>query len=445
MLLGQFSVMHQELSFGDRRKEGRSHGLGRAGAWAVRFAGVFMGLNLLYVVLLTLVCALPATPGFRRHMKEASEVLFAETEYPKIGLVKLDNYTDSIVLDIAYSVDPAHPFRAAMAGVRTRYLPNTRPLPTFHQMFIERDSSQFQKEDYFRYWHGHMVLWRPLMMMFGFNEIRMLNGYIVLLLLAALAIGIYQKAGGWAVFAVATGYASLNVWVTPLSLQYMPVMLISLGGSLAALAVAKAGFLRQAMLVFVLGSVTAYLDLLAATLLTLGVPLLVMMAAGDGGRRIGQALGLPVFWAAGWAGTWTAKFVIALCMFEGAAQNIWETILFRLSARPGTDAAALDIPRSLAIQMNLEKMGELNRALLLVGMGIGIGVVLWKLGLAWRKRPVLSKGAWAYLVVGSYSFFWYALMANHSYIHKFMVYRLLAIPLMAVGLFLSPADKRDAE
>ena len=56
------------------------------------------------------------------------------------------------------------------------------------------------------------------------------------------------------VFAVVTGYASLNLWVTPLSLQYMPVMLISLGGSLAALAVLTAvgsiyvaAFIRQLM------------------------------------------------------------------------------------------------------------------------------------------------------------------------------------------------------
>ena len=257
MLAGQISFMHQESTFGDGRKDQHPHGRRRAGGWAFRFAGAFIGLNLIYVVWLVLVCALPATPAFRRHMKKASEILFAETEYPKIGPVKLDNFTDSIVLDIAYSVDPAHPFRAAMAGVRTRYLPNTRPLPTFHQMFIERDSAQFQKEDYYRYWHGHVVLWRPLMMIMGYDEIRMFNGYIVLMLLAALAIGVYRKAGGWAVFAVATGYAAMNLWVTPLSLQYMPVMLISLGGSLAALAMSKAGFLRQAMLLFIIGSVTA--------------------------------------------------------------------------------------------------------------------------------------------------------------------------------------------
>ena len=431
------------MSTGGWRKGRRPHDLGRAGVWAIRFAGVFIGLNLLYVVLLTLACALPATPGFRRHMKEASKILFAETEYPKIGPVKLDNFTDSIVLDIVYSVDPAHPFRSAMAGVRTRYVPNKRPLPTFYHRFIDRDARQFTSENYFRYWHGYLVLWRPLMMAWGYNDIRMLNSYVAMLLMAGLVIGIYRRAGGWPAFALVTGLASMQAWIMPLSLPYMPGLLIALAGGLAGLAWARTGYGRQAMLLMIIGSVTAYIDLLSGTVMTLGIPLLVLMAAGDGRKRSMQALGLPVFWAAGWAGTWMAKFMLAMIFFEGAAQNIWDTVVFRLSARPSSAPEAVDISRGLALQLNLQEMVLKNRGLLWVAAVVLVGMVAWKWGLKRRGMPVLVREAWAYLVVGLFPFAWYALLANHSYIHKFMMYRLLAIPLMAVLLFLSPAEKRE--
>ena len=47
----------------------------------------------------------------------------------------------------------------------------------------------------------------------------------------------------------------------------------------------------------------------------------------------------------------------------------------------------------------------------------------------------MTSKEWIYACIACYPFMWYAVITNHSYIHAFMTYRLLSIPLFALCLF----------
>ena len=62
-----------------------------------------------------------------------------------------------------------------------------------------------------------------------------------------------------------------------------------------------------------------------------------------------------------------------------------------------------------------------------------------------RHKRLNCKKALAYLLVGVMPLVWYLLLSNHSYIHWWFTYRLLAITITCLMLMLSDAIPTTSE
>lgn len=131
--------------------------------------------------------------------KKSSETLITENEKQYIHLPYKDEmlfyYSDALILNLITSVDSSHPFESALLS-RKSYVPeynqiqNTTinvSIPADSQ-YLEPDQNCLIREfygmthgdvlttswEYNRYWHGHQVLLRPLLLLFDLEGIRIL-------------------------------------------------------------------------------------------------------------------------------------------------------------------------------------------------------------------------------------------------------------------------------
>ena len=125
---------------------------------------------------------------------------------------------------------------------------------------------------YGRYWHGYLVLLKPLLLFCSYMDIRMLNvlaqGTLLLYLLLQL-----KKSGARCIPALGAALAVLQAWLLPLCLQYSTACLTALA-AMCLLVRFQSHFEKDGVVLFFLGTgmVTSYVDFLTYPLITFGLP-----------------------------------------------------------------------------------------------------------------------------------------------------------------------------
>ena len=96
---------------------------------------------------------------------------------------KIDRYADSILLAIAYQYDDEHPLESVMRS-SYYYTENQNE----NENLLDAVTNEYgPNQQYLRYWHGSIVIVRPLLCFWNIQEIYVLNG-IVLAVLVIVAL-----------------------------------------------------------------------------------------------------------------------------------------------------------------------------------------------------------------------------------------------------------------
>lgn len=284
--------------------------------------------------------------------------------------------------------------------------------------------------DYSYYWHGYVSILRPLLLLFDFSELRILNGLCQLLLVVLLAGVVGREKGIRYVLVLLTSYVLLSSVAMPLSLQFSWVFYIAFLGTLLLLA--KRDFWsagsRYVFFFLVLGMCTSYLDLLTYPLFTWGMPLLWWMVMDRTQKKpskwVGEVIHTGLGWIAGYAGMWVMKWVIATPVLgRNVMEEAINEVFFRSGLQEGAESALT--ARLDAIYRNW-KHYEFKVYFLVL--------LVW---LAWWFYRSVKSGwqrdakRYAYFLTGVSSIVWYFVLANHTQGHHFFTYRIFGISILA--------------
>lgn len=332
----------------------------------------------------------------------SSEDGFFLSFYPDV----LDNSSDKIMLTIAMDSSAGNPLVRAM------------------ESFSEYAGS------YSYYWHGYVAILRPLLLLFDFSEIRMLNGacqLLIIILLAWLAGG--QKGMGY-VFALMTSYILLSPRTLSMGLQYSWVFYIAYGGTLVLLYKRKFFAQKQRIFYFFLitGMLTSYLDLLTYPLFTWGIPLLWWIMMQEEERKAAEWVKDVILtgftWIAGYAGMWGVKWIAATAVLR---RNIIKAAVEEVFLRSGASKIGIDNPaaRWNAIYVNWRHYAYKIYMILLVGW------LLWWVFRSLRKKWNKSGKSYAFFLIGLSGPVWYFVLSNHTMIHHLFTYRIFGVSILA--------------
>ncbi|MBR6272043.1 MAG: hypothetical protein IKR29_00565, partial [Bacteroidales bacterium] len=363
-----------------------------------KFIKVFVLLIASYFVFAVLSCLLP-DKTIKAHIAQSAPGLAEEGSYPNAIITwdqcQMDNFTDALIMNQIYNIDRKHPVRSAMIVNRSSEggLDWDQPGLLLRRVHGE----ELKSHQYSRYWHGNTFLFRFVLLLMDFNMLRWTLYLISGLLMVMLLCAYYPEAGTLKTMALSFGFLVTCGFVTQFSMQFFPVLALTLIGSLLVIKRDKSK--DFGLLFFIVGSLTCYFDLLTAPLLTLGIPLAVMLSLNkdsqfDLKRNLLTIIKLILLWGLGFALTFFMKWVLAsLILGQNVLADAYEVALYRMDTEVFT--------RWDALSRNF-KMIPLWMIIVAVAVLIVIDVV--------RHKRLNCKKALAYLLVGVMPLVWYLLL-----------------------------------
>ncbi len=382
---------------------------------------VFGWLMALYLLFAAGSWCVPDAP-VKYHIAKTIERGDLADDQPRAFLPRLqcrmDNYTDALILNQAYFLRSENLVNGTMLVPRL----TCERLP-FEELRVAvgmDTASDKSVATYARYWHGNTFLARYLLILWDYPTIRLLF-FILSSLLMLWCGALLWTRGSWQLaVSVGFGLACSYVFMMQFSLQLSMVLFIALGGMISI--ARKRRNVSPTVIFFILGSLTAFFDLLTAPVLTLGLPLLVMLALGPEGKlsKTFKEVSLnSLLWAVGYGLTWVSKWILATLL---TSENSWADGLYNVSNRSGV---LDDYGRWDALMANLDLMPWAFIAIALVVIVVLACRHFHKEG--WRRALPL-------LAVALLPWMWYLFAANHSYLHNWFTFRAQAVSVAALLL-----------
>lgn len=386
----------------------------------IHFCKAFAILIAAYFAFAVLSCLLP-DKSIKAHIAESAPKMVEEGLYPqaiiRVEQCQMDNFTDALIMNQIYNIDRKHPVKSAMKMIRSSEKGRDWDQPRL--LLRKVNGENLEEQHYARYWHGSTFLFRPLFLLMDFLTLRHILFIVSSIFIVLLLCVYYLKAGLIKTIALALGFLLTYGFVMQFSMQFFPVLALTVIGSLL---VAKREQLANfGLLFFVIGSLTCYFDLLTTPLLTLGIPMAVMLSLKREDEfqlkdNIIEVSKLTLLWGLGFALTFLTKWALAsLILGQNIFSDAYEVSLYRMEAEEFT--------RWEAVTKNF---GMLNLWM------IGIAAAILLLFVIIKRLKISYKKAVLFLIIGLMPYVWYLLLANHSYLHWWFTYRLQAITVVCL-------------
>lgn len=180
------------------------------------------------IALLFLTALIPQN-ALQKNMERSSDYynnhqLFDHvTDY--MFLSRQDNYADCILTNIIYHIDKNNLVESVLSA--SYYNPEDENVQT---SFAYAVGNKVEPDvDYSRYWHGSMVLLRPLFVIFDIAGVRMVLGILILLMTVWFEILLFKNR--YSIFGVCYGVGLMlvSVWMCAFCVEYaMPFVVMSM-------------------------------------------------------------------------------------------------------------------------------------------------------------------------------------------------------------------------
>lgn len=397
----------------------------------------FIGLTgvLVGFLLIIFVYLLPTAP-MKTNLQKSAKELETEGEWPILisgySSTVLDNYTESIMLSIAIYDNEQSVWVKAM---KNYYAMQSAESLASDSLYAYLKDEACYGENYARYWHGYLVILKPLLLLFSYSDLRILN-IIVLTLLVAYVTSLLKKnisTGAGAVFLLAVAF------LMPLTMYLCLDMANMLYVTLFAIIILlkKKDYWQEdnnaLVYFFIIGMLTSYMDFLTYPLITLGIPLatyIVLLSCDRNQVLNGQNTILSmIFWGLGYGGMWSAKWILASLI---SGENFILDALRSVKIRSGlqtTDDGLLGRMQAIKNNIDILSQGVYGKALIVL-IAVLFGYLLWNK----IKHQTSEKLLWPLLFVAVIPLAWLFVTNEHSSLHAWFTYRNLVVSIYALGM-----------
>ena len=389
-------------------------------------------------ILLVLSYCLP-TQIIREHIKEDYLSVVSVGEWiPGHDDTVPDYYTDSIMLLEAEYDSRDSVFLSAIKSPRA-LLPDTGYVYETFLKFNEENDNIFYEYDYFRYWHGYLIILKPLLFLFNLGTVKyIMILFQFILIFSFIYYGTKSELSFKYLIPVLAAYIYINPITIGLSLQYNTVYSITLLSLIILFIDYKdRRLLGEGFMIYFLmiGILTSYFDLMTYPIVSFGVPVIyyfLLYCLNEKKDYIKFFIAL-ICWGIGFAGMWIGKWIFSIVIFGKKAVN---DILNSISIRTGFDASESFegeyITFSNVLYKNLSVQIVYGTLIIIIaGLVLLFGIT--------RKKIQFKNIRTSFLVIcfliSLIPFIWYFFMPNHSYIHYWFTYRSLAVSVCAILMF----------
>ena len=346
------------------------------------------------------------------------------------------------MLNIAYSIDSRKPFESAVL-MRKNYTEatqniNVMPKDVQADKKFSSEVNGTSKElvaliekgvnegfIYARYWHGYLIILRPLLTIFNYNIIRLIFSIATIVLAFFLIYRLYVCYSKSIAIVLAMTLTILDFWFATICINSNICFIISLICSNIILY--KKKFISDyAVFFFIIGILTNFFDLLTNPILTLGLPLTIyFIRYNEKEEEIKAKEKLQIFiksclgWIMGYGLFWFIKWIICDSFFN---LNIIKNSIMQIFYR--TNEQKIPII-ALAYKISL----HCPYVFYIYSLVIGICMILIIRNKSFNKYI-------EYIGISILPILWMIVLKNHSIIHHFFTYRNILISIFAISIIL---------
>lgn len=294
------------------------------------------------------------------------------------------------------------------------------------------------------YWHGWLVIIKPLLTFFDLVQMQQIFLFVML----ALAGYTCFEISHWGkCYAVGLGCALLlaGFWRAAISLPNSFAFYLALLGCIvisrherySRASDDSSNLLWMGIFFFVLGALTNYLDFLDTPPITLGLPLLVLLIARRADlttmrwSKIALLLAITcVSWALGYGLLFVSKWIFATMVTgHDALGDAISEFLYRSGTTTSSAEGLSSFSRFDVIVRNVNTLIPEWVLVPLIALFIAYAIVLWHDGIQRLSLQFVV----CVLVVSAIPLMWFCLASNHSYVHFWFTYRNLVVS--SFGIF----------
>lgn len=375
------------------------------------------------------------------NVKASAKIIDTEGRYPRLTgwcTSQLDNFTDSIMLLESANYKVSSPIEDAM-NVPRGYIENLFPDAALTAHYVQ--GTKYDKvANYPRYWHGYLIILKPLLLFFDYGGIRIINGVVQILLIVAISYTLYRNNLKAAIIPYILAYCMLMPVALAKTFQFSSCFYIMTLGSIFLLLLPSGKIKEKSYLIFLYcGILTAYFDLLTYPIATFGVPmifLLLLAHSESTEEKIGSIIRKGATWCVGFGCMWVAKWVIGSII---TGKNVIIDGIERVAER--TANISVDGTEQFNIlQCEIKNFKAFFKTPVTIFIIVYIAYLIYRCHI---KSEFFIKNIVRILlpfaIVGFVPVLWYAFALNHSAVHywftnKASVTFLLAILLGLVSL-----------
>ncbi len=380
-------------------------------------------------LLMTLSFCLPDA-SIQSNASRSSQQLVTVGDYPLaiagFNGTMLDNYTDAIMINSAsYNPNNLSAIERALKVPHGHADWSSGPIEDLYEYYND-DDAIMESEYYQRYWHGYIVLLRPLLMFCDYANIKFLY-FVAHVILLFFFINILKKKTNLIVtLSFLVSYLCTYAFITPLSLQYSHVFFIMLISGIVLLKhyeiLIEKGNIKYFFLI--VGIITSYIDLLTYPLITLGINLILCILMSKN-IKVKDVILYAFMWAIGYGSMWSMKWLICtLIIKENVFLDAYNQMVLRTGDKQNINI--LDV-----INGNLIYLKH-TTTLIVYGIMAIINACYnaknkQNAKIAFDKHKLISL-----LFVTIMPLLWYIVLKEHSSSHSVFTFRALMVSLFAV-------------
>ncbi|MBE7030478.1 MAG: hypothetical protein E7409_03500 [Ruminococcaceae bacterium] len=409
----------------------------------LRHTGLFLGLLAMLYLLTCLACAIP-NGAIRANMTESALAYKQAEAFSFENGEKLrniaDNYADSILLNITYQAGNGNPFVSALD---TKYYSGGE-YGLNAGLYLAVTGDVPADTDYTRYWHGGVLLLRPLHLMMNIATIKIAGMVAIVALALVVLIVLVKRKNRKTALAFLIALLCVQIWNVRLSLEYQSAFFLGFAMCLAFLYAEQKHPAALTYLSVVGGLLTVFFDFLTCETVAILLPLVLVVScraeenrtrtSGEEFRHLAACI---VCFLLAYLAAFPLKWLLA-SMVTG--ENKFIPALFSAGERMGSVSDGQktgNIIESmyLAVMANLSALfgstqrvepGRVIAGLLICAVVFGTVLYLFD-----KKRDARS-ALLPLLTLGGVVLVRYMVLPNHSYLHGFFTYRALITPITAI-------------
>lgn len=383
-----------------------------------------------FLGLLILASAVPSS-SVNSRLGDSVTTLKKEGLYPSVGFpwrkIVLDNFTDSVMLNIAYSVDSSNPVRSAIRTIQFDGDDNAADqILNLGKLYKKQD---IHETVYERYWHGYLVFLRPLLAITSYAGVRIVLTAVLFSIFAIFMHTSWKRLGVRTTFGLLVGFIAVDFFWLGKSLQLSNTFITGMLGSLYLLRKKNLSFLEVSTVFFIVGAVTQYIDVLSAPLVSLG--LLLVITAGLLKKTIDlkKVVFFCILWSVGYLSLWGAKWILAERTYVPGAI----TVGYKKVQDRTMNSVDAQFSRKNAVLRNFYQLRGYDKRDKIVLLVLGICYAMFMVRY-FSVKSASTKKVVMWIAVATIPYLWYFIVAEHSYIHVLFTYRNQFVTVFALFL-----------